>query len=142
MQDEDIDLVVLALPGGADPNIEIVGTRPAELVHTTGALVAIADDVVDNAKLVTDAKRLATLLGAQLVGGAAAAKVVAPTAIVDKSTPLAPELCVVIGNATVDLSGSTSVIKIGASADKTIDGALPAPPAVSLASLVKHLEDV
>jgi hypothetical protein len=141
MLDDDIDLVVLALPGGADPNVEIIGSQPATLAHSTGTLVALADDVVGNAKLVADAKRLAELLGAQLVGGPAAAKVVAQGAVVDRATALAPELCIAIGNAPVDLAGSTSVIKIGASTDKSVDGALPAPPAVSLASLVKHLED-
>jgi electron transfer flavoprotein alpha subunit len=130
--DNDIDVVVLALPGGADPNVELVGSEPAPLAHTAGTLVAIADDVATNPK--ADATRLATLLGAPLIGGAGQT--------VERSTPLAPELCIVIGNAPVDLAGCVSVVKIGASNDKTIDGALPAPADVSLASLVKHLEDV
>jgi hypothetical protein len=135
-QDADIDVVVLALPGGADANVELVGTEPAPLAHAMGTLVAIGDDVAKNPKVVADATKLATMLGASLIGGAAGATPV------ERTTPLAPELCIAIGNAALDLAGSVSVVKIGAPNDKAIDGALPAPADVSLASLVKHLEDV
>jgi hypothetical protein len=134
--DNDIDVVVLALPGGADPNVELVGTEPAPIGHTTGTLVAIADDVASNPKAVADATRLATLLDAPLIGSAVGAHTV------ERSMPLVPELCIVVGNAAVDLAGCVSVVKLGASNDKTVDGALPAPADVSLASLVKHLEDM
>ena len=63
--DEDIDLVVLALPGGADARVELAGTTPAEVSHTRSAVVALGDDVADDAQIVADAKRLAALLGAR-----------------------------------------------------------------------------
>lgn len=138
--DGDVDLVVLAMPGGGDPRLEIAGSTPAEISHTGSAVVAIGDDVAGDTKVVTDAKRLAALLGAQLVGGAGAARVVPPGAVVDRSTPMAPALCVLIGNAQLDLAGSTSVIRIGAQPNKSVDGALPGPVDKGLADLVKRLE--
>jgi hypothetical protein len=140
--DNDIDVVVLALPGGADPNVEVLGSEPAPLPHSTGTLVAIADDLTSNTKVVADAKKLAALLGAQLITTPTAAKKLKAATVVDRVTPLAPELCVVIGNSPVDLAGSTSVVKVGGSNDKNVDAALPAPPDVSLASLVKQLGDM
>jgi hypothetical protein len=140
--DNDIDVVMLAVPGGADPNVELVSTEPATLAHTSGSLVVIADDLASNAKVVTDATRLATMLGAQLVASDAAAKKIRSSKALEGGMPLAPELCIVVGEARVDVAGATSVIKIGASTDRTVDGMLPAPADVSLASLVKHLEDL
>jgi hypothetical protein len=138
--DEDVDLVVLAMPGGGDARVELAGASAAEVAHTGTAIVAIGDDVVTDTRIVTDAKRLAALLGAQLVGNAGAARVVAPGAVVDRSTPIAPSLCVVIGNAQLDIAGATSVIRIGAQPNKSVDGALPAPIDKGLAELVKRLE--
>jgi len=81
-------------------------------------------------------------MGAHLVGGVGAARagVIATGAVVERSTPLAPELVVTIGAAQLDIAGATSVIKIGASGGKTIDGALPGLADVGLAELVKRLE--
>jgi electron transfer flavoprotein alpha subunit len=131
--DEDVDLTVIAAPGGPDPRIELAGTAPAQVVQTAGALVALGEDVAQDAQIAADARRLASRLGGQLVGGAAAPRV-------EQSTPLAPELCVAIGSAELDLAGATGVIRIGAPAGKTVDGALPGVPSVGLAELLKHLE--
>jgi len=139
--DEDIDLVVLALPGGVDARVELAGTSPAEVAHTRGAIVALGDDVVNDAKIVADAKRLATQLGAQLIGGAAAARVLQAGAVVDRTTPLAPDLCIAVGNAQLDLAGATSFIKIGGPGGKTVDGALAGDVGTGLAQLVKRLEE-
>ncbi|HEY5950165.1 MAG TPA: hypothetical protein VIV40_31935 [Kofleriaceae bacterium] len=138
--DDDVDLVVLAMPGGGDQRLELAGMTAAEVSHTGSAVVVIGDDVASDVKIVTDAKRLAALLGAQLVGSAGAARVLAQGAIVDRQTAMAPALCVLIGNAQVDLAGSTSVIRIGAQPNKSVDGALPGPIDKSLADLVKRLE--
>ena len=139
--DDDVDLVVLALPGGSDPRVELAGTTPAEIAHTSGAVVALGDDVAGDTKVVANAKRLAAQLGAQLVGGPAAARVVATGAVIDRATPMAPELCVSIGSVQIDLAGATSHIRIGAPASKTVDGALSGAAATGLAALVKRLED-
>jgi hypothetical protein len=140
--DDDVDLVVLAMPGGVDPRVEVAGTMAAEIAHTRSAVVALGDDVANDVKIVADAKRLAALLGAQLVGAAAAARVLAQGAVVDRTTAMAPSLCVLIGNAAIDLAGATSVIKIGAQPTKTVDGALPGDVGKGLADLIKKLEKV
>ncbi len=137
---DDVDLVVLAMPGTGDPRVELAGSMPAEISQLGSAIVALGDDVANDTKVVADAKRLATLLGAQLVGGPGAARVVPPGAIIDKATPMAPVLCVLIGNAQLDLAGSTSVIRIGAQPSKSVDGALPGPVDKVLADLVDRLE--
>jgi hypothetical protein len=51
----------------------------------------------------------------------------------------APDLCITVGKAQLDLAGSTSLVKIGSSATKNIDGALANVAAVS--DLVKRLEE-
>jgi hypothetical protein len=142
--DEDIDLVVLETKQPPDSRIELVATLPAEVAHACGAVVAIGDDVASDAKLVANARRLAELMGAHLVGGAGAAKagVVVTGAVVDRTTPMAPELVVTIGGAQLDIAGATSVIKIGSAGGKTVDGALPGLADVGLAELVKRLERV
>jgi hypothetical protein len=138
--DDDVDLVVLAMPGGGDPRIELAGSTPAEIAHTSSAVVAIGDDVAGDPKILADAKRLATLLGAQLVGSASVARAVAQGAIVDRTTAMAPALCVLIGNAQLDLAGATSVIRIGAQPNKSVDGALPGAVDKGLAELLRRLE--
>ena len=138
--DEDVDLVVLAMPGGADTRIELAGTSPAEVSHTARVVIALGDDVAGDQKIVGNAKKLATLLDAQLVGGSAASRVVAQGAVVDRSTPMAPSLAVLVGNAQLDLAGATSVIKIGAQPNKSLDGALPGPVDSGIAELLKRLE--
>jgi hypothetical protein len=138
--DGDVDLVVLAMPGSNDARLEIAGTLPAEISQLGHAIVVLGDDVANDTRIVTDAKRLAAMLGAQLVGAPGAARVLAQGAVVDRSTPMAPELCVVIGNGQLDLAGATSVIKIGAQPNKDVDGALPGDVAKGLADLIKRLE--
>jgi hypothetical protein len=141
--DDDVDLVVIAAPGGADTRIELAGFAPAEVAHTSSVVIALGDDAVKDPKVVVNANRLAELLGAVVVGSADAAHIgaIAPGAVVDRSSPLAPELCVAIGNAQVDLAGATSVIKIGAQPGKLVDGALPGSIDSGLSALVKQLED-
>jgi hypothetical protein len=126
---EDIDVVVLALPGGADPRIELVGTAPAEISHSRDTLVAIGDEASADPYIAADAKKLAIELGGQLV----------PVARIDRSMAFAPDLCITVGKAQLDLAGSTSLVKIGSSATKNIDGALANVAAVS--DLVKRLEE-
>jgi hypothetical protein len=135
---------VLEFDSPADKSIELGAIEDADVAVATQPIVALADDVVGNAKLVADAKKLAALLDATIVGGAAV-KSVAGASVLPKASALAPELCISIGTSKLEVAGATSVIRIGATdkaADKTADGTLPAPPDVSLASLVKHLEDL
>lgn len=127
---EDIDVVVLALPGGADTRVELAGTGPAELSHTRGALIVIGDDV--DAEVVADANRIAAQLGGQVV----------PAARIDRAAAFAPDLCVVVGNAQIDLAGASSLVKVGATATKNVDAALPGPVGAGLANLAKRLEEI
>jgi hypothetical protein len=140
--DVDIDVLVLSVLDGADPRIEVVATAPAELAHTCGTVVALADDVASDPAIVGDARRLAAQIGAQVIAGPAGAAAVQPGAIVERTTALAPELCVLVGAAQVDLSGATAIVKIGAQGGKLlVDGALPGPVDIGLAELVKKLEE-
>jgi hypothetical protein len=140
--DDDVDLVVLVVPGGADGRIELVSSSPAEVAHSTGAMVALGDDIAGDAEITRDALRLAALLGAPVVGGAAAVRAGAVSAggAIDKTTPLAPEVIVAIGNASLDLAGATSLIRISPTAGKQVDGALTGPIGGSLSELVEALE--
>lgn len=138
--DEDIDRVVLSLATTMDSRIEIAGTTPAEVAHTSGTIVVLGDDVASDPQIAADAKTLAALLGAQLVGGKAAAPVVQAGAFVERTTPLAPDLAITIGKAQLDLAGSSSLVRIGTPAGKTADGALPGSAKEGLADLIKRLE--
>lgn len=139
--DDDADLVVLVIPGGSDDRVELVGTSVAEVVHTSGAMIAIGDDVAGDSAIARDAKQLATLLGAPIVGNAAAARggAVSNGGIIDKGSPLAPEVLIAIGNANLDLAGSTSVIRITPTPGKQLDGALTGPVGGCLSELVDAL---
>ncbi|HEY3802128.1 MAG TPA: hypothetical protein VGL61_05945 [Kofleriaceae bacterium] len=136
--DGRVDLVVLPAVDG-DSQVEIVGAAPLEPAHAIGALVAIGDDVADDAAIVANAKRLAAQLGGQLAAGPKHAARLGALAI-ERTTPLAPELCVQIGGGQLDLAGATSVIKVGAPISKLADGALPGPPSTGLAEIVDRLE--
>jgi electron transfer flavoprotein alpha subunit len=140
--EDDVDLVVLAAAGGADPRIEVAGTAPAEIAHTGATIVAIGDDVAGDAETVRGAVRLARVLGAQLVGCAAAAKAgaVPPSAVVERGAPLAPELCVAVGTPTLDLAGAAALVRVGTSGGKGVDGALTGAAGTSLDQLVRALE--
>jgi hypothetical protein len=141
--DDDIDVIVLALPGGSDPRVELAGTMPAELKDTHGAMVAIGDDVAGDPAVAGQAARLATLLGAPLVGGrgAASAGAIAPHAVVERTTALAPELCVAIGTPLLDLAGATSLVRVGSNG-KGVDGLLTGPVGPTMRDLVRALEDL
>jgi electron transfer flavoprotein alpha subunit len=140
--EDDADIVVIEASGDADPRIELAGATPAEVAHTIGAVVALGDNAAKDPKVVASANQLAQQIGAIVVGSAEAARTgaVAPGAVVDRQTPLAPELCIAVGDAKVDLAGSTSVIKIGAQPGKLVDGALPGAIDTGLAALVQKLE--
>jgi hypothetical protein len=141
--DDDIDLVVLAMPGGVDARIELAGTAPADIAHTAGAIVAIDDELAKDPTIVAAAKRLAELLGAHLVGSAAAARAgaIAPGAVVERGTPLAPEVCVAIGTPLLDLAGATSLIRLGGNGGKGADGVITGQAGAALAELVRALEE-
>lgn len=139
--ENDIDVIVLALPGGADARVEVAATSAAELAHTIGAIVVLGDDMATDKKVVTDAKKLAAQLGAPLVAGPAAAKAVGKGNVVERTTPLAPELCVAIGTTNLDLAGATSLVRVGGT-QKTADGALPGLADIGVRELVKKLGSV
>lgn len=142
--DPDIDVVVLAPPGGADPRIELAGAVPAELAHTLGTLVAIGDDAARDPDIAHATQRLARALGAHIVGGSAAASagVVEPGGVVERGAPLAPEMCVVVGQPAIDLAGAACKIAIGAPAAKDErDSQPPGAIAASLGDLARLLED-
>jgi len=140
--DEDIDLVVLVYPGGADARIEIAGSNPAELAHTLGPIVALGDDVVGDPETVSAAKRLAKQIGAHVVGGPSAVRAgaVAPAAVIDRHTALAPELCIAVGAIALDLAGTTNLVRIGPSSGKGVEGALSGAPGPNLVELTHALD--
>lgn|GEM_PF-1768566 len=140
--DVDIDLVVLDAKGGADDRVELAGVVPAEVGHTVGAIVALGDDATDPA-IAKEAARLARLLDAPVVGSANAARAnaIGQGAVIEKNAPLAPEVCIAIGNPMIDLAGTTSVVRIGGGGGKAIDGSLSGPILVNLAELRRALEE-
>jgi hypothetical protein len=140
--DGRVDVVVLP-PADGDMRVEIIETVPiASAEHASGAVIALADDLASDANAVADAKRLAELVGGRLIASKAGARSagLAKIAIVDHATPLAPELCVAIGQAQVDVAGATSVIKLGAQPGKLVDGALPGSAKSRLAELLAAME--
>lgn len=141
--DEDIDVAVLVFPGALDARIELAGTSPAELVHSLGPIIAIGDDAAADAETAGATKRLAKLLGAQIAGGPSAvrANAVAPANAIERHTPLAPELCIAIGSVSVDLAGASSLVRIGPSSGKGVEGALSGAPGPNVSELVRALED-
>lgn len=140
--DDDIDVMVLVPPGGADPRIELASTAPAELVHTTGTIIAIGDAAADDPEIAQATLRLAKVLGAHVVGSAhaASAGVVAPGAVLERGAQLAPELCVSIGQPAIDLAGAASLVRIGTAGGKGEGGALTGPVAANLGELARILE--
>ncbi|MBS1118885.1 MAG: hypothetical protein H6Q90_1113 [Deltaproteobacteria bacterium] len=140
--DDDIDLVVVGAIGAADTRIELGERAPAELAHTRGAIVVLDDEHAADPKVVGHARRLASLLGAPLVGGRAAvrAKAIEPSAVIERGAALAPELCVAIGTPAIDLAGAASLVRIGGQAGKPSDGALAGRADTVLAELIRVLE--
>jgi electron transfer flavoprotein alpha subunit len=140
--DDDIDLMVIAMPGTQDPRIELAGSRPADVEHNVGAVVALADDAANQPAVVANATRLAELLGAEVVGSAKAANAgaIAPGAVVERRSAIAPELCVAVGAAQFDVAGATTVITIGGQPGRLVDVDLPGAFDTGLAALVAKLE--
>lgn len=140
--EDDIDVMVLAPPGGADPRIELVGTAPAEPAHTTGALVAIGDEAATEPDIARAAQRLARALGATVVGSAhaASAGAVGAGAVIERDAPLAPALCVAVGAPAIDVAGAASLVRIGGANGKGGDAALTGAIAPQLAELARALE--
>jgi electron transfer flavoprotein len=140
--EDDIDVMVLVPPGGADPRIELVATAPAELVHTTGALVVISDEAAVEPDIARAAQRLARALGAPLVGGAhaASAGAISAAVVVAPDAALAPALCVAVGPDEIDVAGAASLVRVGAAGGKGIDGALTGAIGPNLAELARALE--
>lgn len=141
--DDDIDVMVLSLPGGVDPRIELASTAPAELVHTTGTIIAIGDAAACDPDIAKATQRLAKVLGAHIVGSANAASegVVSPGAVLERGASLTPELCVAVGLPSIDLAGSASLVRIGSAGGKGVDGALTGSIAANLGELARILED-
>lgn len=140
--DVDVDTLVVSVSTGADPRIELAGTVPADVAHSGGPIIALGDDVIGDAAIARDAQVLADQLGGHLVGSAAAARagVVKPGAVIERGTPIAPELLIQIGTTPVDVAGATSVIRIGQGGSK-VDGALAGPIGENLSALVKRLTE-
>ena len=141
--DDDIDVMVLSVTGSADPRIELDGTAPAELVHTTGPLIAIGDEAARDPDIAQATQRLAKALGAHVVGSASAASAgaVGPGAVIERGAAVTPELCVAIGLPSIDVAGSASLVRIGTAGGKGVDGALTGPVAANLGELARLLED-
>jgi hypothetical protein len=140
--EDDIDVMLLAPQGGADPRIELVSTAPAELAHTIGAVVAISDEAAVEPDIARAAQRLARALGAHLVGGAhaASAGAIGAGAVIAADAALAPALCVAIGSDEIDVAGATSLVRVGATGGKGVDGALTGSIGPNLAELARALE--
>jgi len=140
--DDDIDVMVLTPPGGADPRVELGAAAAAEIVHTTGAIIAIGDTAAGDPEIVKAAERLAKVLGADIVGSAAAARAgaVAPGRVVERGAALAPELCIAVGGPAIDLAGAASLVRVGSGGGKGGDGALAGAIAPNLLELVRLLE--
>lgn len=139
---DDIDLVVLAMPGGADPRLELGGSEPAPVRHASGVVVAISDELAADPEIAAGAQRLARALGGALVGGVAAARAgaIAADGVLERSAPLAPELCIAIGAPAIDLAGAASLVRIGSAGGSHVDGALAVDPGASLDALARALE--
>jgi hypothetical protein len=131
-RDEDVDLVMLVAPSGADARVELASTAPAEPAHALGAVVALGDDAAQDPAVVEDATRLAALVGGPLLRGTGTRA--------DKHAHSSAELFVGVGATRVEPSGASSVIRIGGAAARNIDGALADPVAPALAELVRALE--
>jgi hypothetical protein len=127
LADEDIDLVVLEIPSVADARVEVAGAAAAEASHAFGVVVALGEDVAGDAKIAANAQRLAGVLGAAVITS-------------DRPPAMAPELCVTIGAACVELAGGSHLVQIGGKAGKHIDGALPDPIGKSLTDLLARLD--
>ncbi|MEJ7603377.1 MAG: hypothetical protein WKG01_36150 [Kofleriaceae bacterium] len=128
---DEIQVLALAVPGGADPRIELAGISAAERLHASATLIALGDEAAADPAVVAAAAQLAYRLGATLIGNAGSLKGLA----------LVPELCIAVGAPAIDLAGSASLVRIGTAGGKGVDGALTGPLATSLDNLCRALED-
>ncbi len=140
--EDGVDVLVLTLPGGADARVEIVSTGTVEVAHAPGVVIALADDLAAEAGVPEAAARLGALLGAPVIGSAAAARAGALTAggVVHRVAALAPELAVVIGAPSIELAGATSVVHIGRAGVRGSAATLDGPAAEQLDALARALE--
>ena len=127
---DECQVIALAVPGGADPRIEVAGSAAAERLHASPTLVALGDEAAGDPTIVAAAAQLARVLGATLLGNAGSVKGLA----------LAPELCIAVGAPAIDLAGAASLVRIGTAGGKGVDGALTGPLALSLEELTRALE--
>lgn len=124
--DDDVDVIVLALPGGGDERIEVTGSAALAPADSCAAIVVLGDDVAQDAAAAAAATALADKLGARV--------------ITSRASALAPELCVTIGAAASasDVAGASTVVRVG-HAGKFVDAAVPGAPGEILDELVKKL---
>ena len=144
--DDDVDLVVLAIPGaeGGARARRASRARRSRSSRTRRNInvVALGDDALDPG-IVASAHRLAELIGGYVVGGpaAAAAGAIAHAAVFERNAPLAPDVCIALGSLALDLAGATSIIRIGPTASaKTAEGALTGPIANGVEDLIRAIE--
>jgi hypothetical protein len=136
--DDDIDVIVLALPGGGDDRVEQTGTGALVVTDTPTTVIVLGDDAAADSAIVDDARWLAKRLDARLLGPRTVA---GSEAIVERRTPLAPELCVQIGTVepgSIDIAGATAFVQVGA-AGKAVDAAVTGETGELVGELVERL---
>jgi electron transfer flavoprotein alpha subunit len=136
--DDDIDVIVLALPGGGDDRVEVAATQPLASADSCGALIVVGDDVAADAAVLADIAALAGALDAKVVGSRAAAASVTGADALERGSALAPELCVQVGATNLDVAGATTLVRVGAGG-KMVDAAVPGPTAEIIGELVGKL---
>lgn len=125
-----IPVQLLAAVAPRHPGIVVTGTTPADPAQVATVIVALAEEVGRDGATRAGALALARTLGAPLLDGART----------DRHTPLAPELCILIGGGVGEISGATAVVRIGGHATgKGDDGTLEGPTAIMLTELVAAL---
>ena len=65
--DDDVDVIVLALPGGGDERIEVTGSAALAPADSCAAIVVLGDDVAQDAAAAAAATALADKLGARVI---------------------------------------------------------------------------
>lgn len=126
--DDDIDIVVLAVPGGADPRITAEGSVLADREAARTLIVLASEDDGDPA-IARDAKRLGELLGGAVIGASELAR-----------RPVCPELCIAVGGDPIELAGRAAAIRLGGTGStKDLVGWLGQPVAGSLRDLIAAL---
>ena len=125
-----IPVQLLAPVAPRHPGIVVAGTTPAVPAQVAAVVVALAEEAGRDGATRAGALALARTLGAPLLDGART----------DRHTPLAPELCILIGGEVGEIAGGTAVVRIGGPASGTgDDGTLDGPTAITLTELVAAL---